>query len=138
MGIQFRLAEVMVLLCFFKKNYVIGLTLGCAIANLPSFIGVIDVLFGTIATLLACLFIMFCKHLAIACIFPVLFNAFVVGFELWKLWKFLSLLFWISVGEVAIDEFLAMIVGYIFYIIIKRRKVFFDGIKANQNIAFKW
>ena len=135
MGIQFRVAEIMVLLCFFRKDYAFGLVIGCAIANLPSAIGLVDVGFGTLATLIACLGIMFMKNLGIACLFPVVSNAFIVGFELWK---FLGLPFWISVAEVAIGEFAVMVIGYIFFMLIKRRKGFFDTIRANQNIEFKW
>ena len=135
MGIQFRVAEIMVLLCFFRKDYAFGLVIGCAIANLPSAIGLVDVGFGSLATLIACLGIMFMKNLGIACLFPVVSNAFIVGFELWK---FLGLPFWISVAEVAIGEFAVMVIGYIFFMLIKRRKGFFDTIRANQNIEFKW
>lgn len=135
MGIQFRVAEIMVLLCFFRKDYAFGLVIGCAIANLPSAIGLVDVGFGSLATLIACLGIMFMKNLGIACLFPVVSNAFIVGFELWK---FLGLPFWISVAEVAIGEFAVMVIGYIFLMLIKRRKGFFDTIRANQNIEFKW
>ena len=135
MGIQFRVAEIMVLLCFFRKDYAFGLVIGCAIANLPSAIGLVDVGFGSLATLIACLGIMFMKNLGIACLFPVVSNAFIVGFELWK---FLGLPFWISVGEVAAGEFAVMVVGYIFFMLIKRRKGFFETIRANQNIEFKW
>lgn len=125
----------MVLLCFFRKDYAVGLVLGCAIANLASSIGLIDVGFGSLATLLTCLCVMFCKQLAIACIFPVLFNGFIVGFELWK---FLGEPFWISVGTVALGEFAVMIVGYVLFMILKRRQSFFETIRAKQNIAFKW
>lgn len=135
MGIQFRVAEIMVLLCFFRKDYAFGLVIGCAIANLPSAIGLVDVGFGSLATLIACLGIMFMKNLGIACLFPIVSNAFIVGFELWK---FLGLPFWISVGEVALGEFAVMVVGYIFFMLIKRRKGFFETIRANQNIEFKW
>ncbi len=135
MGIQFRVAEIMVLLCFFRKDYAFGLVIGCAIANLPSAIGLVDVGFGSLATLIACLGIMFMKNLGIACLFPVVSNAFIVGFELWK---FLGLPFWISVGEVALGEFAVMVVGYIFFMLIKHRKGFFETIRANQNIEFKW
>ncbi len=31
-----------------------------------------------------------------------------------------------------------MIIGYIFFMLIKRRKSFFNSIRANQNIEFKW
>ena len=135
MGIQFRVAEIMVLLCFFRKDYAFGLVIGCAIANLPSAIGLVDVGFGSLATLIACLGIMFMKNLGIACLFPVVSNAFIVGFELWK---FLGLPFWISVAEVAAGEFAVMVIGYIFFMLIKRRKGFFDTIRANQNLEFKW
>ncbi len=134
-GIQFRFAEVLVLLCFFRKDYSIGLIIGCAIANLASSIGLVDVGFGTLATVIACVGIMFSKHLAIACLFPVVANGFIVGFELWK---FLGAPFWISVGTVAAGEFAVMVVGYILFMVLKRRKTFFDTIRANQNIAFKW
>ena len=135
LGIQFRFAEIMVLLCFWRKDYAIGLIVGCAIANLASSIGLVDVGFGTLATMIACLGIIFMKQLAIACIFPVVSNAFIVGFELWK---FLGLPFWLSVGQVALGETVVMIVGYVLFMILKRRKTFFDNIRANQNIAFKW
>lgn len=135
LSIQFRFAEILVLLCFFRKDYSIGLIIGCVIANLASSIGIVDVGFGTLATIIACVGIMFCKHLAIACLFPVISNAFIVGFELYQ---FLGLPFWLSVGEVALGEFVVMVVGYILFMILKRRKTFFDNIRANQNIAFKW
>ena len=32
--IQFRVAEVLVLLCFFRPDFVLGVTLGCFLANL--------------------------------------------------------------------------------------------------------
>lgn len=135
LGIQFRFAEILVLLCFWRKDYSIGLVIGCAIANLASSIGLVDVGFGTLATLIACVGIMFSKWLAIACLFPIAANAFMVGFELYQ---FLGLPFWLSVGQVALGEAVVMIVGYILFMILKRRKTFFENIRANQNIAFKW
>ena len=135
LGIQFRFAEILVLLCFWRKNYSVGLTIGCAIANLASSIGLVDVGFGTLATIIACVGIMFSKWLAIACLFPIVSNAFIVGFELYQ---FLGLPFWLSVGQVALGETVVMIVGYILFMVLKRRKTFFDTIGANQNIEFKW
>lgn len=135
LGIQFRFAEILVLLVFFRKDYSIGVIIGTAIANLASSIGLVDVGFGTAATVVACIGIMFSKQLAIACLFPIVANAFVVGFELYQ---FLGLPFWISVGEVALGETVVMIVGYVLFMILKRRKTFFENIRANQNIEFKW
>ena len=135
LGLQFRFAEILVLLCFFRKDYAIGLVLGCAIANIPSAIGIVDVGFGSLATLIACIGIMFSPRLAIACLFPIVSNAFIVGFELWK---FLGEPFWMSTGLVALGETVVMVVGYILFMILKRRPRFFDWIRAKQNIAFKW
>ena len=53
-AIQVRVAEALCLLPIFGPEYIIGVTLGCALANLlgSTFI---DVVFGTLATFLACL-----------------------------------------------------------------------------------
>ena len=32
--IQFRISEFLMLLCFFRKDYVIGVTIGCFLSNL--------------------------------------------------------------------------------------------------------
>ena len=80
--IQFRFSEIMVLLCFFNKKYAYGLTIGCLIANCFSPTASLDIPFGTVATLLACIGIMFSKHLAVAILFPVVSNAFIIAWEL--------------------------------------------------------
>ncbi len=135
-ALQFRISEILVLLCFFRKDYIVGLSLGCAISNLLSTIGLIDVLFGTVATILSCLVIMFCKQLAVASLFPIIFNSFIVGTELWL---FLEEPFWISVGWVALGETVVIVVGYIIIMCLKKRKDFFKGtIGATQNLDFKF
>lgn len=135
LGIQFRFAEFLVLLCFFRKDYAIGLICGTAIANLASTIGIVDVGFGTLATAIACLGIMFSKHLAIAIIFPIVSNSFIVGLELWL---FLKEPFWLSTGLVALGETAVMVISYIIYMSLRKSNVFFEKIRAKQNIAFKW
>ena len=135
LGIQFRIAEFLVLLCFFRKDYAFGLVIGTAIANLASSIGIVDVGFGTLATLIAVLGIMFSKHLAIAILFPIVSNAFIVGFELYQ---FLGEPFWLSTGLVAIGETAVMIVSYIIYMILRKKPTFYEMISATQNLNFKW
>ena len=53
--IQFRLAEVLTILPAFAFGSIPGLTLGCFLANLlnPGNLGPIDIIFGTLATLIA-------------------------------------------------------------------------------------
>ena len=132
-AIQFRFSEVLVLLCFFNKKHSIGLTLGCLLANCFSPTASLDVLFGTAATLIACVGMMFCKHLAVAILFPVVSNAFIIAWEL----SFFAEPFWFSALTVGLGELAVMIGGYIIFMILKRNKTFFRVIRANQNLEFK-
>lgn len=133
-AIQFRLSEILVLICFFDKKKIVGLTLGCLISNLVSPLGLMDIGFGTLATLLACLGIIFCKHLIVAIWFPVVANGLIVGFELYLIGQPL----WFSIGMVALGELGVMIIGYILMILIKRNKNFLKAIRATQNVDFKF
>lgn len=79
--IQFRLSEVLTLLAFFNPEYVIGLTVGCAISNLFSTLGVIDVVVGTIASFLALTVMSKLKNIWIASLMPALFSI-LIGAEI--------------------------------------------------------
>ncbi len=81
-GVQFRIAEALMLLCFYKKGYIFPLTLGCAIANLFSPMVALDLPFGTMATLISLLLMFKCKNIIIASLMPVIVNAIVIGIEL--------------------------------------------------------
>ena len=134
LGIQVRIAEALVLLCFFRRDYIFGLTLGCFLANLFSPIGILDAVFGTAATIIACLGVSFMKQLAIATLIPIAVNAFVVGAELYFL---LQEPFWINVGFVAIGEFIAVgILGYLLFFFLGKRPGFRKLIGANMNENF--
>ncbi|HBH12011.1 MAG TPA: QueT transporter family protein [Clostridiales bacterium] len=88
--IQFRISEIFVLFAFIDPAYLGGLTLGCAIANFFSPFGLIDVVFGTTATFLALLFIIFIrrmmgmdlKSLFLSSFGPVISNGIIIGFQL--------------------------------------------------------
>lgn len=84
--IQFRLSEALCVLPFFFPCTAWGLFVGCLIANLLSPVGILDIVFGSLATLLAGL----CSagigrlgrgwgHCVLACLMPVVFNALIVG-----------------------------------------------------------
>ncbi len=81
--IQFRISEVLMLLCFFNKKYSPALIIGCLITNIASPYGIIDVIFGTLATALACFFLSLFKgkHLFLASIFVSIANI-IVGIEI--------------------------------------------------------
>ena len=83
-AVQVRVAEALCLLPVFGAEYIVGVTLGCFLANLLGSTAV-DVVFGTLATLLACLVTyklrdIRVKGLAIpASLPPVVFNMIIVG-----------------------------------------------------------
>lgn len=54
-GIQLRISEVLCVLPAFTPAAVSGLAVGCALANLGSPFGPVDIIFGTVATALAAL-----------------------------------------------------------------------------------
>nr|WP_298735890.1 QueT transporter family protein [uncultured Subdoligranulum sp.] len=86
-AVQVRVAEALCLLPVFGAEYIVGVTLGCFLANLFGST-IIDVVFGTLATLLACLVTYRLRHLRIkglaipASLPPVFFNAVIVGIEI--------------------------------------------------------
>ena len=55
--IQFRLAEMLVVLPFLNKKHIIGVTLGCLVANIPSLLGPVDIVVGTLATFIVCVIV---------------------------------------------------------------------------------
>ena len=86
-AVQVRVAEALCLLPVFGAEYIFGVVLGCFLANLLGST-IVDVIFGTLATLLACIVtyklrnVRF-KGLAIVpSLPPVLFNAVIIGIEI--------------------------------------------------------
>lgn len=85
---QFRISEALTVLPALTPAAIPGLTIGCIIANLNSPYGIVDILCGTLATLLAAI----CTRLTrkvrfknvpvLSLIFPVIFNGIIVGCEI--------------------------------------------------------
>lgn len=126
----------MVLLCFFRKDYVIGLTVGCLIANLFSSVSYLDIIFGTLATLISCLLIAYSKIFLISLVYPIIANGLIIGLMLYFVVDS-SVSFWFYAGTVALGELAVMIVGYILFMFLRKQETFMKLIRANQNLAFK-
>lgn len=84
-AIQFRVSEVLCILPFFIPSTAWGLFIGCAIANILGG-GVLDIVFGSLTTLLAALVTArlgkkehTLGNSILACLQPVVFNAVIVG-----------------------------------------------------------
>lgn len=131
--VQFRVSEMLMLLCFFNKDYVVSLTLGCFIANIFSPLGFIDAGFGTMATLIAALLIYFTRkkvNLFVASLFPVISNALIVGMEL-KIVE--DLPFWVNAGWVALGEFVCVsVLGVTIFHRLSRNKKFMEMVSAEK------
>ena len=115
--IQFRISEVMVLLAFIDPIYIIGLTLGCFISNILGAFGILDIIFGTLATFMSCIAIYWTKTiiknlktaLLIASIWPTIFNGLIIG---WMLHITINVPMIITMLQVAVGEFVVVtIVG---------------------------
>jgi len=112
-NIQFRLSEILVLLSFADPLYILGLTLGCFVANFNSPLGPIDVGLGTFATFLSVSSIYFTSKymkngkmsLFIASLWPTIFNGIIVG---WELNFMFSLPLTLSILQVALGEFVVV------------------------------
>lgn len=87
-SIQFRFSEALTILPVFTPAAIPGLALGCFLSNLASPLGIVDWVFGTLATLLAAMLSYALRNIRIkglpvlASLPPVLTNVVIVGFEL--------------------------------------------------------
>lgn len=91
-AIQFRIAEIMLILVFYNKKHLLGLITGTFIANWLGIFGIVDALFGTAATLIVLiLLILFKKRWIISLILiPPLINGLIISLEIaiiYDLWN---------------------------------------------------
>ena len=78
-GVQLRISEVLTLLPFFLPETAIGLFVGCALANTISTAGLLDIVFGSLATLLGAIGTrLLRKNRWLACLPPILSNTIIV------------------------------------------------------------
>ena len=125
--LQFRVSEALCILPLFMPQSVVGLTVGCFIANIFSSAGPLDMIFGTSATLIAALtsYIAgkYIKNvplkLVIGVLSPTLFNAFIVPFAILSVTEIAESYFitalWVGVGELGV----LTILGIPFYFAFK-------------------
>ena len=97
-AVQFRISEVLTLLCFFKKDYCYALILGCFISNLFSPFP-LDIVFGVASTVFTVVGIRYSKNLWIASLYPAL-SMFFIGWEL----VYVGMPFWYSFLTAALGE----------------------------------
>ena len=110
---QFRISEVLVLLALFDPLYIGGLTLGCFIANMLGPNGMMDIIFGTIATFISVVAVYYTPKiirnsksaLIIASLWPTIINGLIVG---WMLSYLYALPLILTIFQVALGEFVVV------------------------------
>lgn len=80
--IQVRIAEALTVLPFLFPEAILGLFIGCLIANIFGGLGIIDIVFGSLATLLAAYCTAKIRRPVFAPLPPVVVNAVVIAFVL--------------------------------------------------------
>lgn len=87
-AIQFRFSEALTILPVFTPAAIPGLAIGCFFGNLGSPFGIVDIICGTIATLLAAICTRKVRNIKVkgfpilAPLMPVIFNAVIIGAEI--------------------------------------------------------
>ncbi|MBP3313130.1 MAG: QueT transporter family protein [Oscillospiraceae bacterium] len=77
--IQFRVAEALSVLCCFAPHMGVGITLGCAIANIFSTVSLLDIVVGTLATAMACYLMGKCHRVWMMILPNIFLNGIFVG-----------------------------------------------------------
>ena len=133
-AVQFRISEALTILPIFTPAAIPGLVVGCIVSNITSTINPIDIVVGSLATLIAALLTRKLRHITIkklpvlSLLAPVLMNAIFVGAEIaWfetngeRAALFTS--FWINfAGVFAGEAAVCFLLGSGLYFLIKRDK----------------
>lgn len=118
--IQFRVSEVLTLLAFLDSAYITPLTLACAIVNLWSPFGFIDVIFGSLASFLALSSMSKVKNIYTASIFPALFSI-IIGLEILII-STEPINFFLVTGQIILSELIIVsLIGVNLFKIIMRK-----------------
>ncbi|WKV09919.1 QueT transporter family protein [Thermoanaerobacterium sp. CMT5567-10] len=105
--IQVRVAEALTVLPFFSSYSILGLFVGCIIANMVGGNGIFDVVFGSLATLISAVItyyigksnLRYKRYLAP--LPPVIINAVIIGIELNVVFNLplVASMLWVGLGE---------------------------------------
>lgn len=133
-AVQFRVAEVLTVLAVYTPAAIPGLTIGCVIANISSVtagLGFYDMIFGSLASLLAAIAMYLLRNVRIksipflALLMPAIFNGIIVGLEIAIFFLdtgFTLTGFLISGGCVALGELVVLLVlGIPFCILLNKQ-----------------
>lgn len=120
-GVQFRISEILVLLCFYNRDYCFALILGCIFANIGSPLGYIDLIFGVMSTVFSVVTIRYCKNIYLAAVMPVISMVF-VALEL-TLFLPEPSAFILNLATTMGGEAAVMVVGVVFFKAVEKNRM---------------
>jgi len=138
--IQLRLSEILCILPIFTPAAIPGLVIGCILSNLSSPYGLLDVIVGSSATLLAALLTRQFRNIKtkgfpfLSAIMPVFFNAIFIGAEIAYItadedtfWK----IFFVSFAQIGIGEFISIVLIGLLFFYKSLKKISFEKLPEN-------
>lgn len=98
--IQVRVSEALTILPFFTPAAIPGLFIGCVIANIYGGVGILDIIFGSLATLIAALLSWKMPKYLVP-LPPVIANGVIVGATLSYVYQLplVETMLWVALGE---------------------------------------
>ncbi len=113
--IQVRVSEALTVLPFIFPESVLGLFIGCLIANIYGGLGAVDIIFGSVATLVAGYLTSKMPSILLAPLPPVVVNAVVVGFILNYVLEapLLASMLYVGIGQLLACYFLGLPLLYL-------------------------
>ncbi len=122
--IQVRISEMLMILPFFTPAAIPGLFVGCFIANIFGGQGILDIVFGSMATLLSAYLVSLISNKYLVPLPPVLINALIVG---WVLHIVLGFPFYLTALWVGLGQLLACYgLGLPLLLLLERHRHIFD------------
>lgn len=122
--VQVRVAEMLMILPFFTPAAVPGLFVGCLIANIYGGYGILDIVFGSLATLLAAYLVTKIKNKFLVPLPPVIINAAIIGIVLHLV---LGLPLYLTVAWVGVGQTVACYgLGLPLLLLLEKRRYIFD------------
>ncbi len=122
--VQVRVSEMLMILPFFTPAAIPGLFVGCVIANIFGGFGLLDVIFGSLATLLSAFLVSKIGNKYLAPLPPVIVNAIIIGLVLHVV---LDLPLYLTVLWVGFGQLIACYgLGLPLLLLLEKRKYIFD------------
>ena len=135
--VQFRYSELMTWLAFWDPKNIIGLSVGCFIANITSPDGIIDMVVGTTGTLLATLLMARSKTKLVASVWPAFF-AFLYSGQALFLGEITSDIYLLVTGQIMLSQFIIVgVIGIPVAILLERNKTVMDLIVDRTMLPTK-